>query len=459
MKGDFTRDTFDPLRHFSRVLMQQGRVQLDADFNEQASILLYYLRTAISDIIGPYGAVGNGFMIVSPPKDASGDALKIPAAPRDRLNICRGHYYVDGILCENEEDLYIDKAELEAAKGQLQQGNPCLYLDVWERHITYVQDDRIREVALGGPDTCTRSKIVWRIRIGQISENIPVEAWIRQLPRLSTARIRARVHPEQSDNNICTIPPESRYRGAENQLYRIEIHRGGVAWKDATDPGGNSSGNATFKWSRDNGSVVFPIVRQQGAVATLLSLGRDERTGLKVGDWVEITDDEIELRGEPGIMAQVDKVDPLEMQVTLNQLEGGASWPEYDEKTVNKHPLVRRWDQRAKEGLTLSMGAIPITESADPSSGWIEIEDGIEVQFTAPGRQADAKETRSYRTGDYWLIPARVATGKIEWPETGEASGLPPHGVEHHYAPLAVMKDGIPDDQRPKFEPLAKSRI
>ena len=31
MKGDFTRNTFDPRKHFARVLMQQGRVQLDAD--------------------------------------------------------------------------------------------------------------------------------------------------------------------------------------------------------------------------------------------------------------------------------------------------------------------------------------------------------------------------------------------------------------------------------------------
>jgi hypothetical protein len=40
MKGDFTRDTFDPLKHFSRVLMQQDRLTLDADDNEQATILL-----------------------------------------------------------------------------------------------------------------------------------------------------------------------------------------------------------------------------------------------------------------------------------------------------------------------------------------------------------------------------------------------------------------------------------
>ena len=36
MKADLTRNTFHPFRHFTQVLMQQGRVQLDADWNEQA---------------------------------------------------------------------------------------------------------------------------------------------------------------------------------------------------------------------------------------------------------------------------------------------------------------------------------------------------------------------------------------------------------------------------------------
>ncbi|MFX8500613.1 DUF6519 domain-containing protein, partial [Acinetobacter baumannii] len=52
MKGDFTRITFDPANHFSRVLLQQGRVTLDADANEQASILLHYLQTLARDLIG-----------------------------------------------------------------------------------------------------------------------------------------------------------------------------------------------------------------------------------------------------------------------------------------------------------------------------------------------------------------------------------------------------------------------
>ena len=39
------------------------------------------------------------------------------------------------------------------------------YLDVWERYITYVEDDRIREAALGGADTCIRSKVVWQVKL------------------------------------------------------------------------------------------------------------------------------------------------------------------------------------------------------------------------------------------------------------------------------------------------------
>ena len=40
-----------------------------------------------------------------------------------------------------------------------------VYLDVWERHITALEDDDIREKALGGPDTATRTKVVWQVKI------------------------------------------------------------------------------------------------------------------------------------------------------------------------------------------------------------------------------------------------------------------------------------------------------
>ena len=52
MKGDFSRLTFRPDRPYSSVRMQQGRVPLDADWNEQVDIADHLRRRAIADIIG-----------------------------------------------------------------------------------------------------------------------------------------------------------------------------------------------------------------------------------------------------------------------------------------------------------------------------------------------------------------------------------------------------------------------
>ncbi len=53
MHGDFSRITFRPDELFTRVLMQQGRPQLDADFNELMSIVLHWQRELAKDMIGP----------------------------------------------------------------------------------------------------------------------------------------------------------------------------------------------------------------------------------------------------------------------------------------------------------------------------------------------------------------------------------------------------------------------
>ena len=150
-RGDFTRDTFDPERHYTRVLMQQGRVQLDADWNEQISILWHYFRTLGRNLMGPHGAPcaddgseGNGFKIT-----ANGSTF----------DIASGHYYVQGILCENHEDFTYELDQ------PLVKGKYLVYLDVWERYISYVEDDYIREKALGGPDTTGRARIVWQVKV------------------------------------------------------------------------------------------------------------------------------------------------------------------------------------------------------------------------------------------------------------------------------------------------------
>ena len=52
MSGDYSRKTFKPKRNYSGVLMQQGRVQLDADWNEQLAINLRRQRAQTVDTIG-----------------------------------------------------------------------------------------------------------------------------------------------------------------------------------------------------------------------------------------------------------------------------------------------------------------------------------------------------------------------------------------------------------------------
>ena len=44
-------------------------------------------------------------------------------------------------------------------------------MDVWKRHITALDDDYIREKALGGPDTTTRLKTLWQVRLKAVSES------------------------------------------------------------------------------------------------------------------------------------------------------------------------------------------------------------------------------------------------------------------------------------------------
>ena len=363
MNGDFTRDTFDAAKHFSRVLMQQGRVQLDADWNEQTAILLRYLRILTADILGPGAgpadAMGFDLITKGPNADARIDAIEPDPARADVLKkkvadgdvvIGTGRYYVHGVLVENHRAiLYTEQPGYpfseETTLDNLQNKALLAYLDVWERHITYVQDDHIREVALGGPDTCSRAQVVWQLKALLRPDNAEqfdctsLEGLLaRELPHL-----RARARLDKPPTELCVIAPDSRYRGAENQLYRVEVHQGGVAAAGAT--------GATFKWSRDNGSVVFPIVSLSGTTVVVESLGRDDCLSLKPGDWVEVSDDDIAMAEQAGPLAQVDTVDRDELTVTLKLPAGVTALPAYAATDApSKHPSAAPLGPRRRSG-------------------------------------------------------------------------------------------------------------
>lgn len=488
MKGDFSRDTFDSKKHYSRVLMQQGRVQADADWNEQQAITAYREKTTARDIIGACGAPLNdgGFGIATDGKT---------------LTISKGRFYADGILCENDQaDLdYLKQPDFPNAPvplGLLKEAKAqfgIVYLDVWQRHITALDDDYIREKALGGPDTATRLKTIWQVRVLPVqgpdekecaqlekerqslqakidklqggidktaksktkaaqTKNLKAGADIDKL-REELTKLEARIEtvcgavacatpfPEwnalvtpssgtlnahtatPASDDVCLIPPSAGYQRLENQLYRVEVHDD------------SASNKPTFKWSRDNGVVVTSITNISGQDVSVHDVGPDDVLGFANGQWVEVSDASLELNGLPGELIQIQNVDAAKKTITLQS----APTLTFNEEL---HPKLRRWD-----------GTAALTTST-----WLPLEGGIEVQFS----------NGTYKTGDYWLIPARTATGEIEWPpfETPNTNPIaqPPRGIRHHYCRLALLAfDGkkltLQQDCRDIFYPLAASAL
>ncbi|MEA3335587.1 MAG: DUF6519 domain-containing protein [Chloroflexota bacterium] len=480
MKGDFSRNTFDPKKHYSNVLMQQGRVHLDADWNEQQAIVTCRVETEARDVIGKCGGPlgGAGFGLV--------------AKPDGTLVIGKGRYYVDGILCKNEQDAaYKDQPDLHEPPdipSLLKEADTALgivYLDVWKRHITALDDRLIREVALGGPDTATRVQTVWQVKVlpvqsagdsSELQELIEVRkellqmlmeleeagagadqiaevkakieeveaAIIASLGRKSCAdsfpewtdlisppegKLTAQTTVADDDDNPCLLPPSAGYQRLENQLYRVEVHRPGPR------------GQATFKWSRENGSVVTPIEKFNGKEVTVTSVGPDAVLGFSNEQWVEVIDDKRELDGAPGQLVQIANVDPGTRIITLKVAPAAID--------SRYNPKLRRWDQTGDDA---TAGGVRIL------TGLHDLEGGIQVQFSAA----------HYKTGQYWLIPARTATGEIEWPpfEVPNTSpeAVPPLGIHHHYCRLGIvrLKDNdlrVIQDCRTIFPPLASPAL
>jgi len=158
-------------------------------------------------------------------------------------------------------------------------------------------------------------------------------------------------------------------------------------------------GHATFKWSRDNGFVVTRIKTIDNNALTVEDTGKDAVLGFAPNQWVEIVDDDLELMGIPGQLVQVDTVNPGPRRSSSSSYHRG----EYEPKREGASLGPKRKCAGLEDGIKLS---------SFPS--FAGLEDGIEVQF--------ADGTSTYRTGDYWLVPARSSLGDIEWPQPGKPS-------------------------------------
>ncbi|MGV8845339.1 DUF6519 domain-containing protein [Tessaracoccus sp.] len=435
MHGDFSRWTFAAANAYRAVQLQQGRVLLDSDWNEQTRLTAHHDEVRTLDLVGRSGGPlpedgGPGpFAIVR------ADGTPAAGVAWDDLVITAGRYYVDGILVEspapqapalgwrltNQPNLSTIGSGVAANPGLSEPPSSpdgtryALYLDVWEHEVTADEAPVLRESALGGPDTTTRAQTIWQVRWEQLSgatqcSDLHAAGWLARTPRTLVAALR----PADDDSVPCRISTTGGYQRLENQLYRVQIH-------DA----GDDSSPPTFLWSRENASIgssllsitnsVLPGV---DAVLRLDRVGRDEELSIRQGDLVEITSADRALRRQPGHLARAGVPDGLDLPIVWS-----AGHPT-SLAALGRAPVVQRW-----EG-----GPVSATVAS------VDLEDGITVRFPAGGKAA---------TGDFWQIPARTVRlayglselrGTIEWPMTGTTpQALPPAGPARHITPLGIL--------------------
>jgi hypothetical protein len=288
-----------------------------------------------------------------------------------------------------------------------------VYLQVWERSVNGLQDPALLEPALGptSPDTTVRRQVVWSLGIipdpktweGNGANNVDYDA-------VDALFVTMNDPDQPQPRATLQASPFDGYTGLENQLYRVEIHRGN---DDGASP--------TFKWSRDNGSVQFGIALASGADVVLAGTALPGRPKLEKGDCVEVIDSSWQPFGTPGPLYTVTKL--VDQTVTLSDAVDSSTTP----------VLLRRWD-----------GAETVDGTMVPDDGSpVLLEKRIYVTFSRP-------DESQFRRGDYWLIPARAATGQIYGACTDDR-GAPPYGPARHFAPLAQINpqaDKGPPDKR-----------
>jgi parallel beta-helix repeat protein len=405
MGGDYTRFTHKPSNRYEGVLTQQGRPQLDAEWNEQWEIAARRWRNQAQDIMGPCAV----------PEATTADAFLITPSGTD-LAIDTGRLYVDGLLAEilPEESYFYTKQPYYWPKTlQTMTGGPngLVYLDVWQREITHVEDPELLEKALHGVDTTTRVQTVWQVKIDPTgSSAADCKANLKNRLPASGGRLSSRPNAPAKSSDPCASSPSGGYRGLENRLYRVEIH-------DITGQ------KVRFKWSRDNGAVVAAvqeITKTTNASQLKVShLGRDQVCCFKKGDWVEITDERRVLTEEPGEMACITNIDEANNIITLDRdilKTAGA----FDLTDPTRHTRVRRWDQ--KKDIDID-GLLSVLTPAK----WHELENGVEIKL-------ETTVGSTFHVGDYWVFAARTVDGSVE-----KLDKAKPQGIHHHYCALATL--------------------
>jgi Family of unknown function (DUF6519) len=189
--GNFSRTTFDELKHYVSVRLQQGVPLVDADWNEKDDIRRHELQSFLKWFVGNGVPQNNdGFRIELLPSDAPDHETDFLIKGGNGTWEGAGRCLVEGLEIFNESDIRYTKQPLfnrpDLAKKWNVDPIPALtipnsipplrrdivYLDVWEREVNSDEDTSLKNEVIG-VETCIRLKREWAVRVAE-GNSIPL---------------------------------------------------------------------------------------------------------------------------------------------------------------------------------------------------------------------------------------------------------------------------------------------
>ncbi len=525
MGSDRARVTHDPSRGWRAVVAQQGRVSLEADFNEQVAIDSDRDRLLTLAALGPYASPDGGYQVVpvsaiDPPSGATGGDLMVTAGTLylggqrlvlgqaltyseqpDWLDASTDPLYVPPLTGQttaasgtgsptsltvaalpqplasgttfqiagdaNAPTIVFTLAAAAAvgdtalsvttsasiattiAPGQLvPAGNELVYLVASEQEVCAVEDPALADVALGGPDTAQRTRILQRVMRAPTLATTCTDAWSAQQSGqwaaqgrvfdaatsalAGTASLLVSFPDEPPAPTPCEPVATGGYLGAENQLIRVAI--ASVA-----------DGVPTIVWGYDDASFLYRLsaaaydAASDTTTVTLQSAPVDSAHYPAGGQIVELLRDAVALTASDyiaaptGLLAAVpagSSYDPTQRTLLL----GGQPPADYLQSTAQLYLRVWQGEVAAPAGTAVTLGDTGVAVTLGSSDG-------------------------TFAAGDYWQFAVRPIEPTIVYPARYAQSPQPPEGPRRWTCPLALVSwtagDATASSCLPAFENLA----
>jgi hypothetical protein len=413
MGSDIARVSFDPTRQYRSVVLQQGRVTLEADGNEANRIASEALRLETIDLVGPAATPDDGYKLGL---DASGNVAVLP-----------GTMYLGGwrlvLAAAVELDNQPDWLDMPPARGF---GGPTLVaLLATEQEVCAVEDQPLREVALGGPDSAARTRLMQHfLRLplrGSTCDAAAkeIDALLAQdgvgldpktFQLLSSARLQVGFVPPAGQPDPCDPPAQGGYLGADNQLIRVTV----IDFNP-------QNGTGTVLWGWNNASFFYRGAPSGPHALTLSPIPVDAEHSPQQNQAVEVLltqadlgdgNDIAALSGEVAVLTQA--YDP---DTDLMALPAGFTLP-----STNRPLFVRLWQ-----------ATVPFTSGTpvalDTVSGL-----SVTITITALPTHIAAKPV--------WYFAVRPSTPTLVYPQRYLQAPQPPDGPRQWLCDLAVIQSG-----------------